>query len=106
VRTAAGETRTPLGIGHWEKSLGGFTDGLARILSVPPQPLVAASAAWTADDVFTVKLVLYRTPYAATLRFHFDGDRLLVDSEHNVSFGPTTRPQLIGRRSARAGGSH
>jgi CubicO group peptidase (beta-lactamase class C family) len=106
VRTAAGETRTPLGIGHWEKSLGGFTDGLARILSVPPHPLVAASAAWTADDVFTVKLVLYQTPYAATLRFHFDGDRLLVDSEHNVSFGPTTQPQLIGRRSARAGGSH
>jgi hypothetical protein len=97
VRTAAGETRTPLGVGRWEKSRDTFTDGLGRILSVPPHPLVAASGAWTADDVFTVKLVLYETPYAATLAFHYDGDRLLLDSEYNVSFGPTKQPELTGQ---------
>jgi CubicO group peptidase (beta-lactamase class C family) len=96
VRTAEGETRTPLGIGHWVTSRGGFTDGLGRILSVPPRPLIAASGAWTADDVFTVKLALYETPYAATLTFRFDGDRLELDSEYNVSFGPTKQPQLTG----------
>ena len=97
VRTADGETRTPIGIGSWVKSRGGFTAGLDRLLSVPAHPLIAASGAWTADDVFSVKLVLYETPYYARLTFRFDGDRLLLDTEYNVSFGPTAQPQLIGR---------
>jgi CubicO group peptidase (beta-lactamase class C family) len=97
VRTAGGETRTPIGIGSWVKSRGGFTGGLDRLLSVPPHPLIAASGAWTADDAFTVKLVLYETPYGATLTFHFDGDRVLLDEEYNVSFGPTKQAQLIGQ---------
>jgi CubicO group peptidase (beta-lactamase class C family) len=97
VRTAAGETRTPIGIGSWEKSRNGFTSRLDRMLSVPAHPLIAASGAWTADDVFTLKLALYETPYAATLTFQFDGDRLLLDTEYNVSFGPTKQSQLIGQ---------
>jgi hypothetical protein len=28
--------------------------------------------------------------------FRFNGDQLLLDSEHNVSFGSTTIPQLVG----------
>jgi CubicO group peptidase (beta-lactamase class C family) len=101
VRTAAGETRTPIGIGSWAKSQGGFTSRLDRMLSVPADPLIAASGAWTADDVFTTKLALYQTPYAATLTFRFDGDRLLLDTEYNVSFGPTTLPELVGQRVPR-----
>ena len=97
VRTASGETRTPFGIGSWVKSRGGFTSGLDRMLSVPANPLIAASGAWTAEDVFTLKLALYETPYCATLTFRFDGDRLLLDAEYNVSFGPTQQPQLIGQ---------
>jgi CubicO group peptidase (beta-lactamase class C family) len=96
VRTATGETRMPFGIGTWAKSRGGFTDGIDQFLSVPPNPLVAASGAWTRDSVFTLKLALYQTPYGETLRFRFDGDRVVLDREYNVSFGPTTQPQLIG----------
>jgi len=96
VRTAAGETRTPIGLGDWATSRGGFTNGIDQFLSVPAQPLVAASGAWTADSVFIVKLALYETPYGATLMFRFDGDRLVLDAEYNVSFGPTKSPQLIG----------
>ena len=96
VRTAAGETRTPIGIGSWVKSRGGFTGGLDRMLSVPTRPLIAASGAWTADSVFTVRLALYETPYCATLTFRFDRDRVLLDEEYNVSFGSTKQPQLIG----------
>ncbi len=96
VRMAMGETRTPFGIGTWVKSRGGFTDGIEAFESVPPNPLIAASGAWTRDSVFTLKLVLYQTPYGETLTFHFDGDRVVVDREYNVSFGPTTQPQLIG----------
>jgi hypothetical protein len=85
-----------MGIGSWKKSRGGFVNGLDRSLSVPRQPLVAASGAWTADDVFTVKLVLCETPFSSTLRFRFDGEKLLLDSEHNVAFGATKLPQLEG----------
>src|SRR5262249_42753847 len=39
TRTAAGQTRTPLGIGSWATGRGGFANGLERGLSVPGQPL-------------------------------------------------------------------
>ena len=97
VRTAAGEARTPVGFETWAKGRGGFADGLDRALSVPAPPLLASSGAWTADDTFTLKLVAYETPYYSTLTFKFDGERLLLDSEHNVWFGPTKLPQLTGQ---------
>lgn len=100
VRDAGGERRTPVGIRSWVKTPGGFNNGLERSLGVAPCPLVAASGAWSANDVFTVKLVLPETPFYSTLSFRFDGDRLLVDSEHNVGFGPTRLPQLTGRAAS------
>jgi hypothetical protein len=75
----------------------GFTNGIERLLSVPADPDVAASGAWSADSVFTLKLVAPQTPYYSTLTFRFDGDRLLLDSEYNVSFGPTKLEQLEGK---------
>ena len=96
VRTAAGEMRTPFGIGTWARSRGGFLDGLDAVLSVPPNPLVAASGAWSRDSVFTLKLALTQTPYGETLTFRFDGGRLILDREYNVSFGATTQPELQG----------
>jgi CubicO group peptidase (beta-lactamase class C family) len=97
VRTAAGETRTPVGFESWAKSRGGFANGLDRALGVPAQPLTAASGAWTGEDTYALKLVLYETPYYSTLTFKFDGERLLLNSEHNVWFGPTKLPQLVGQ---------
>jgi hypothetical protein len=101
VRTAAGDTRTPIGRGSWVRSRRGFTNGIERLLSVTPDPEVAASGAWTADSVFTLKLVAPQTPFYSTLSFRFTGGRLLLDSEHNVSFGPTKLPQLEGRAATR-----
>ena len=46
VRTTGGEMRTPVGMGSWRKSRGGFTDGLDQFLSVPIRPRVAASGGW------------------------------------------------------------
>ena len=97
VRTTTGETRMTVSADTWSKNRGLFTNGLDRILAVPPNPLAATSGAWTAPDTFTVKIVLYETPFYSTLNFKFDGDRLLIDAEHNVSFGPTRLPQLIGQ---------
>ena len=95
VRTNTGETRMTVAADTWSKSRGLFTNGLDRILAVPANPLAATSGAWTAPDTFTVKIVLYETPFYSTLNFKFDGDRLLIDAEHNVSFGPTKLVQLV-----------
>jgi hypothetical protein len=96
VRTAAGERRTPLGLGSWVESRGGFAAGMDRMVSVPEDPELAASGAWSEDGVFTVKIVANETPFYSTMVFHFDGDRLVVDSRHNVDFGPTELPRLVG----------
>src|SRR6185295_9952287 len=101
VRTTSGETQTPIGIGSWRQTPNGFANGLEKSLSVPEQPLVAASGAWSANDVFNVKLVLYQTPYYSALTFKFDGDRLVFDAEHNVSFGSRNVPQLVGQAAPR-----
>ena len=100
VRTAGGEIRTPIGNGSWRKTPNGFANGLNKFLTVPARPLLAASGAWSANDVFNVKLVLYQTPFYSELRFKFDGDRLLFDAEYNVSFGPTNLPQLVGKAAS------
>jgi CubicO group peptidase (beta-lactamase class C family) len=97
VRTATFETRTPLGLGSWARTTPGFANGIERMLSVPARPQVAASGAWTADSVFRVKLVAPETPFYSTLDFHFDGDRLVLESEQNVSFGQTKLPRLEGK---------
>jgi CubicO group peptidase (beta-lactamase class C family) len=97
VRTDAGEKAIAFGTGAWEKNPTGFTNGIERLLSVPANPEVAASGAWTADSVFTLKLVAPQTPYYSTLTFRFDGDRVLLDGEYNVSFGPTKLERLEGK---------
>ena len=101
VRTSAGESRTPIGIGSWVKSRTGFANGMEKLLSVPSNPEVAASGAWTEDSVFTLKLVAPQTPYYSTLTFRFDGERLILDGSYNVSFGPTKLQQLEGKAMRR-----
>ncbi|AHG92701.1 beta-lactamase (plasmid) [Gemmatirosa kalamazoonensis] len=105
VRTAAGETRTPLGIGRWVRSAAGFANGIERLLAVPAHPAVALSGAWASDSVFAVKVVAPETPFYSTLTFRFAGDRVVLDGEHNVSFGATTLPRIEGMLSAAARGS-
>lgn len=100
VRTTGGEIRTPIGIGSWRKTPNGFASGLDKFLSVPDSPLVAAGGAWSANDVFNVKLVLYQTPFYSALTFKFAGEQLLFDAEHNVAFGPRNLPQLVGQAAA------
>jgi CubicO group peptidase (beta-lactamase class C family) len=58
---------------------------------------VAASGGWTADHIYTLKLVQYRTPFNTTYTLRFAGDELLLDYEQNVGFGELKAPQLIGK---------
>lgn len=101
VRTAAGKRQTSIGHRHWVKNTEGYTHGVERLLGVPEQPLVAASGAWTADNDFTVKLAVYETSYVATLKFQFDGDRMTLEAEFNVAFGPTKLPRLSAVAAAK-----
>src|SRR5689334_10245135 len=100
VRSAAGDSRLTVAADRWSTDRALFTNGVDRILAVPANPLVATSGAWTAPDTFTVKIVLPETPFYSTLNFKFDGDRVVFDAEHNVSFGPTKLPQLTGQARA------
>jgi CubicO group peptidase (beta-lactamase class C family) len=97
VRSATGESRTPFATGTWVRSETGFTNGMERFLAVPPRLAVAANGAWTADSLFTLRIVALGTPYYSTMTFGFEGDRLTLDSQHHVSFGPTMLPRLEGR---------
>jgi len=62
--------------------------------SVAPSP---RPSSLSPRDTCALKLCAYETPYETTLTLKFDGDQMTFDSESNVSFGPTKRPQLIGR---------
>jgi CubicO group peptidase (beta-lactamase class C family) len=97
IRTKDGEQRNPIGLGSWTKSQNAFADGMDKFLSVPAHPLLATSGGWSASDIFQVKILLYQTPYYSTMTFKFDGDRMLLDTEYNVTFGPRNLPQLIGQ---------
>jgi hypothetical protein len=52
---------------------------------------------WTADDTFTAKGCFYQSTFCATIALRFAGDEVFFDQEMNVAFGPTKRPQLVGR---------
>jgi hypothetical protein len=95
VRTASGESTAPIGLGVWSSGTG-WTNGIDRLLSVTPPVAIAASGGWSTDSVFTVKLVAPETPFYSTMSFRFDGDRLVIDGEQNVSFGARKLPTLVG----------
>ena len=99
IRTKDGEITTPFGYANWKTTPDGYSAGMNRFLSVPEKPLIAASAGWAADNVLSIKLVACETPFSTMLTLEFDGDKLIVDAEHNAAFGPVKQPQLIGQRS-------
>jgi hypothetical protein len=89
VRGGGRERRVPVGHGEWRR--GG------TLLVGNVEQKVAATGAWTADDTYTIKACLHETPFCATLGLWFTGRALVLDQEMNVGFGPTKRPQLVGR---------
>jgi CubicO group peptidase (beta-lactamase class C family) len=83
----------PCGYQEWKTGRAPLPGGaLARF---PDEP-VAGTFAWSADDTCVVRHCAYETPFVTTLTLKFDADRVTLDSEANVAFGPTKRPQLVG----------
>ncbi|MEO8428860.1 MAG: serine hydrolase [Verrucomicrobiota bacterium] len=90
MQSNGGESRFPCGYHEWKKGRGAFG-------SYRDEP-IAASIAWVADDTCVVKLCAYETPFYSTIKLLFDGAQVFLDSEQNVGFGSTKRPQLVGQQ--------
>jgi CubicO group peptidase (beta-lactamase class C family) len=87
------EVAIPCGYQKWKKSRAPLLGG--RLAQFPDEP-TAGTFAWPADDTCVIKLCACETPFQTTFTMKF-GDQMTLDSEANVAFGPTKRPQLIGR---------
>ncbi len=90
----------PCGHDEWKRSRAPLFGG--RLAQFPDEPMAGAFA-WPSDDTCVIKLCAYETPFHTTLTLKFDGDRMTLDSESNVAFGPTKRPQLTGHAASQSG---
>ncbi|MBN1312322.1 MAG: beta-lactamase family protein [Anaerolineae bacterium] len=91
-----GTHRLTCGYCTWADGVAAFDAHVPGRVTMP-QLRAAASGAWTAVDTFMIKLCQVETPFIATITCRFADDRLFFDLKFNVGFGPTERPQLIGR---------
>ena len=85
IKVAGVEYPVRIGAGTWLR--GDFADGP-----------VAASGAWTSDDAYTLEMVRYRTPFAATRRMRFVGDELILETKPNVGPPAAKAKPLVGKR--------
>jgi CubicO group peptidase (beta-lactamase class C family) len=88
------EMTIPCGYQGWKKGRAPLMGG--RLAQFPDEPM-GGTFAWSSDDACAIKFCAYETPFHTTFTLKFDGDQVTLDSEANVAFGPTKRPQLVGR---------
>jgi len=88
----------PCGVGRWIRGRSGFQKRISNVFDNDTQG-IAASCAWADDHTFLAKLCFHETPYTISARFSFERDKLLINLEHNLRWGETKRPQLVGKRS-------
>jgi CubicO group peptidase (beta-lactamase class C family) len=92
-----GEHRYTCGHRNWVSGsmrMAGRTGGDLGVV----QP-IAASGAWQDDRTYVMKVYMTATPFRRTATCRFEDDRLILDSELNVGFGPTEGPRLVGAAS-------
>lgn len=98
LRNVHGDQRIDCGFGQW--STGEVT--FEKALSLPVgttngwQP-IAATGAWSAPDRYVACVYFCETPYRLTLTLAFKEDRVVLDLDYNVMFGPQKKWQLTGR---------
>jgi CubicO group peptidase (beta-lactamase class C family) len=96
VKTAAGEEKIPCGYGEWQP---GHTALFNKPWLSGPTPVVA-SGAWTAEEVLTMVVRLYETPFYHTLVFHFDRGEMMVEARVNASLEAVKTLLLTARLRA------
>jgi hypothetical protein len=90
LRDGHGEQRLELGRGEWIRgtlALGG-----------PPAP-VDASGAWADERTYVVQAWWSEAPWRLTWRCRFDGDRVRIEREMNVSFAGRPAPEPLEGRA-------
>ena len=87
------DMKVPCGYKVWQKDRAPLFGG--RLAQFPDEP-TAGAFAWSSDDTCVIKLCSYETPFHTTVTLKFAGEQVTLDSETNVAFGPTKRPQLVG----------
>lgn len=88
-RNSCGDHKIEVGFGEWIL-------GATRLTTQNPRP-VAASGAWVKEDAFELRLCFYETPQIETITSRFEGDKVTCNWNTNVSFGPTSKPEIVGR---------
>ena len=97
-RNAHGEQRLDCGYGRWAGGELNVEKALtAPILTTHGRQPVAASGAWLAPDLYQAVVYFRETPYRLTLSLRFKDERLYLDLDYNVMFGPKKKWSLIGR---------
>lgn len=101
VTDARGTHRLESGIGDWETGETAFLQtNIWRANPSGRKTRYAANAAWKDDRTLVVKLSFIETPFGPTLAFRFDRDRITLDIQGSIGFGPTERPLLEGEAVA------
>jgi CubicO group peptidase (beta-lactamase class C family) len=91
------EHRIACAYGTWRPGRTALFPTLANDPLRQPEQSIAAAGAWASPETFTAKVCLNETPYILTLSFRFEGSEVFFDLKQNVAFGPSERPQLIGK---------
>jgi hypothetical protein len=96
-----GEQRIDCGLGQWTKGEVTFEKPLTLpVGTTNGRQAIAASGAWATPDLYRATVYFCETPYRLTLSLRFKDERLYLDLEYNVMFGPQKKWSLIGRPAA------
>jgi hypothetical protein len=77
MRIAGVDQRVAAGYHAWPK-------GTLKTSATGPAEPVAASGAWASDDIYTMAVARYRTPFVTTYKLRFAGEQVFVSAEANV----------------------
>jgi len=85
------EHRLVCGYGAWRMGATALGATNAQLSAV------ATAGAWTSPDTYTAQIRFIETPHCTTLTYRFADATLTYQAQHNVAFGPTRGPRLVGR---------
>lgn len=88
----------PAGFRRWQTGRSSFPAG--PLAQFPDEP-VAGTFGWVSDHTLEIKVCAYETPFNSRFRFAFEEDRVTLDREANVAFGPTKSGTLVGQAELR-----
>ena len=84
----------PAGFREWQTGHAPLPAGRPGQFQNEP---VAGTFAWGSEDTAVVKVCAYETPFHLTFTLRFSDNKVTLDSEANVAFGPTKQETLVGQ---------